>query len=64
MILLDLHKAFDTIDHSILLMKMVTLALDHSIFRWFKAYLTDRQQLVDFAGIFDRRGVFLLFCLK
>lgn len=53
MILLDLQKAFDTVDHSILLMKMEALGLGTNILRWFKSYLTERQQLVDVSGTFS-----------
>ena len=47
MVLLDLQKAFDTVDHTILLMKLEALCLSQDITRWFQSYLSDRQQLVD-----------------
>ena len=50
MVLLDLQKAFDTVDHSILLMKLEALGLSQDITRWFQSYLSDRQQLVDVSG--------------
>jgi hypothetical protein len=50
MILLDLQKAFDTVDHGILLMKMEAMGLGKDILRWFKSYLSERQQLVNVAG--------------
>ena len=50
MVLLDLQKAFDTVDHSILLMKLEALGLSQDITRWFQSYLSDRQQLVDISG--------------
>ena len=50
MILLDLQKAFDTVNHSILLMKLSAAGLGDDILRWFKSYLSDRQQLVDVSG--------------
>ena len=53
MVLLDLHKAFDTVDHSILLMKLEALGLSQDIIRWFHSYLSDRQQLVDVSGTFS-----------
>ena len=53
MVLLDLQKAFDTVDHSILLMKLKALGLSSDILNWFKSYLSDRQQLVDISGTFS-----------
>ena len=50
MVLLDLQKAFDTVDHSILLMKLEALGLSQDIIRWFHSYLSDRQQLADVSG--------------
>ena len=42
MILIDLQKAFDTIDHKILLKKMQVLGFSSPAIDWFKSYLTDR----------------------
>ena len=50
MVLLDLQKAFDTVDHNILLMKLEAIGLNEDVIRWFCSYLTDRQQLVDVSG--------------
>jgi len=46
MILLDLQKAFDTVDHVILILKFEAIGL-RPLVLWFKSYLCDRQQLVD-----------------
>ena len=47
MILLDLQKAFDTVDHVILISKLEAIGLGHDIVLWSKSYLCDRQQLVN-----------------
>jgi len=49
MLLLDLQKAFDKVDYSILLMKLEASDLGKAIFL-FKSYLSDRKQLVDLSG--------------
>ena len=43
MILLDLQKAFDTIDHQILLKKMKYLGFSKNTTAWFKPYLCERK---------------------
>jgi len=43
MILIDLQKAFDTIDHDILLKRMIYLGFSNSTIGWFKSYLEDRK---------------------
>ena len=49
-VLLDLQKAFDTVDNGILLMKLKALSLSQDVSRWFWSYLCDLQQLVDVSG--------------
>ena len=39
-ILIDLHKAFDTIGHKILLDKLVFFGFSNSVISWFKSYLS------------------------
>ena len=47
MILIDLQKAFDTVDHDIFLEKMKHLAFSDSTIFWFRSYLTSRTFFVN-----------------
>ena len=44
-VLIDLKKAFDTVDHKILLKKLWCYGIQSQSFNWFQSYLNDRQQL-------------------
>ena len=50
MVLLDLQKAFDTVDHTILLNKLKWLGADDLTVQWFRSYLTGRTQITDIGG--------------
>ena len=44
MVLMDLQKAFDTVDHDILLEKLDSMGFDNH--KWFESYLKGRKQMV------------------
>ena len=48
---IDLSKAFDTVDHSILLKKLELYGCSYPVLKWFASYLHDRRQFVANKGI-------------
>ena len=46
LLLLDYKKAFDLIDHTLLLPKLVALGVPNCLVNWIRAFLTNRQQQV------------------
>ena len=46
LIFLDLSKAFDTLDHNIMLDKLALLGMNRFAVQWFRSYLTTRTQCV------------------
>ena len=57
MVMIDLQKAFDIVDHSILESKLKAIGLDGNAITWFDAYLTNRMQATDVGGIFLTHNV-------
>ena len=60
-VFIDLTKAFDNIDHEIILRKMPFLGFDHVAIRWFLSYLSGRMstasyQLLTISGAAYRRA--------
>ena len=46
MLLVDLQKAFDTLDHGVLIEKMKYFGFQASAIKWFESYLSNRKFLV------------------
>ncbi len=50
-IFIDLKKAFDTVNHKILLTKLEHYGIRDNLLKWFETYLTDRKQYVFYNGV-------------
>ena len=60
MILIDLQKAFDTLDHDVLIKEMECVCFKNPVIKWFKSYLSNRKVFVLIEGVFPEEG--LLTC--
>ena len=49
-VFIDLSKAFDSVNHEIMLDKLEKSNMSTSVFNWFKSYLYERSQSVTIGG--------------
>ena len=56
-VFLDLKKAFDTVDHSLLLTKLEHVGVRGHSLDWFNSYLTNRYQFVCINGILSEQDM-------
>jgi retron-type reverse transcriptase len=54
-VLLDIQKAFDTVDHDILQTKLCAIGANNNAVNWFSSYLSDRKQFVQVNGTLSSR---------
>ena len=59
MILIDLQKAFDTIDHKILIEKMKCMDFSNGVTEWFECYLSKRMFSVHIENSFSDRAIII-----
>jgi len=57
---IDLLKAFDTVNHDILLYKLHNYGICGVIYDWFRNYLTNRQQYTCIGGV--KSSIFCISC--
>ena len=58
MILIDLQKAFDTINHDILLKKLSIIGFSDHTVKWFQSYLLNRKFMVNLENSFSEVSTF------
>ena len=59
MILMDLQKVIDTLDHKTLLEKMSYLGFKKSAIKWFESYLSNTKFFISVNDVFSEAGIFL-----
>ena len=57
MMLVYLQKAFDSLDHGVLLEKMKYFGLRTSVIKWFESCLANRKLLVSIDNAFSETGL-------
>ena len=51
---IDLSKAFDTVNHDVLLKKLLSFGICQNTFNWFSSYLRNRTQCVKWKGVLSK----------
>ena len=54
-VFIDLKKAFDTVDHSILLKKLYMYGVRGIVNDWFKSFLLNRTQITEIDGFISEK---------
>ena len=54
-VFIDLKKAFDTVDHSILLKKLYIYGVRGIVNDWFKSFLLNRTQITEIDGFISEK---------
>ena len=54
--MIDLQKAFDTVNHAIMSDKLGAIGCDDWSVNWFNSYLSNRSQFIDIKGTLSDRG--------
>ena len=52
-LLTDFSKAFDRVDHTVAIKKLIDLEVDHSMIAWIADFLSDRKQRVKYKDAFS-----------
>ena len=54
-VFIDFAKAFDTIDHKILISKLENYGLRGTTLQWFESYLSNREQVVEIGNVLSEK---------
>ena len=57
MIIIDLQKAFDTLDHTLLLQKMECIGFKDAVIKWFQSYHSNKKFFVTLENVFSDAGL-------